>query len=68
MLKQFLSGKKTYIIVAIPLLLAAFQYFSGIDLGITDVPPPAKLGDLLPYIWAFGLGGSIRAAIQKSGL
>jgi hypothetical protein len=66
-LKKLLAGKKTYIIVAIPALLAIFQYLSGIDLGIADVPMPAKAGDLLPYIYAFGLGGSIRAAIQKSG-
>lgn len=64
-IKAFLSGKKSYLLLAVPTLLVIIQYFTQIDLGIDGLPVYQEPQELIKWVWASGLGMSVRAAIAK---
>jgi len=64
-IKEFLSGKKVYVLMFFGSLAAIVQYLGGIDLGMAALPPAETIGDLASEIWAFAVASGFRAAIAK---
>lgn len=64
-IKEFLSGKKTYILMGLGVLVALVQYATGLDFGMSELPPAVSIGDLVQQIYVFIVGASARAAIAK---
>jgi hypothetical protein len=65
-IKDFLSGKKVYILMGFGALAAIAQFFSGVDLGVDALPPVDTLGDLVSQLWAFAAASGFRAALSKT--
>jgi len=66
-IKEFISGKKVYILMFVGALVAILQFLGGIDFGIQALPPAQSIGDLVSQLWAFAATSGFRAAIAKIG-
>ncbi len=65
-LKELLSGRKVYLLMAFGAMAALAQYFiPGLNLGIDALPPVTEVGDLISQLWAFAAASGFRAAIAK---
>lgn len=64
-IKEFLSGKKVYVLMAFGSIAAIVQYLGGIDLGVDGVPPVDSIGALVSQLWVFAAASGFRAAIGK---
>lgn len=64
-LRAFFSGKKFYVLMGLGVLTAVFQFLSGANIGIPDMPPAENVGELLQQVYLFLVGAAGRSAVNK---
>lgn len=65
-IREFLSGKKVYLLMAIGAIASILQYLvPDLNFNIDTLPPVDDLGDLLGQLWSFAVASGFRAAIAK---
>lgn len=64
-LREKLSGKKFYALMAMGILAAVVQFLFGVNLGMPDMPPADSIGTLIQQLYLFAVGAAGRAALNK---
>jgi len=64
-LRDKISGKKFYILMAVGMVASLAQFLTGLNLGIPDLPPAGDIGALVQQLYVFGVGVAGRAAVGK---
>jgi hypothetical protein len=64
-LREKISGKKFYVLMALGMAASVLQFLAGINLGIPDLPPAGDIGSLVQQLYIFGVGVAGRAAVGK---
>ncbi len=64
-LREKISGKKFYVLMAAGVIASLAQFLTGLNLGIPDLPPAGDIGSLVQQLYVFGVGVAGRAAVGK---
>ena len=64
-IREQLSGKKFYLLMALGILASVVQFLTSVNLGIPDLPPAGDIGTLIQQLYLFGVGVAGRAAVGK---
>ena len=67
-LREKLSGKKTYALIGVAVIVAIVQFLFGVDLGMAELKPAATFMDLLQQLWDFAIVGTLRGAIAGAAI